>query len=546
MGQNIQWHRTHCARMDQGGCSLLVGVQEGRVVRVKGDPDGYLNQGYICAKGRSLPQRLYHPERLLYPRRRLGPRGQGRWERISWEEALETIAGQLQQTKDSCGARSVAFCSGMPKGLDHFALIRLANTFGTPNMVGVQDVCHMPRELTGRLTCGFYPVPDYQHPSDLILLWGSNPLNTNEEGCICKMVLKRLKQGAGLLVVDPWRTQLASRADLFLQPRPGTDAELALGMLSVILQEGLFDRGFVENWTHGFEELQEHCRAFPLQRVQEITGVSQELITKAARMYAQAQPAALGWGNALEQSTDNFACIRALICLMAVCGNLDQPGGNIWAQDPKIAKLKDFVHLDLLPQKKDQVLHAGQTLPGMATVPPAFFRRSVTEGVPYQVRAAYMQSTNPMLSWADSNWTYQALQQLDFLAVSEIFPTPSSELADIVLPAAVNPEFNDIGHFGLGHGYILARPQVVDPPGECRPDLWIVNQLGQRLADRQYWPDSEQDLLQEVLAPSGLSYAEFAAQGLLVGESGFRKYKDQGFPTPSGKVELSLSKAKKL
>ncbi|MFW5932509.1 MAG: molybdopterin-containing oxidoreductase family protein [Desulfohalobiaceae bacterium] len=546
MQQDIQWHRTHCGRMDQGGCSLLVGVREGRVVKVKGDPEGYLNQGYICAKGRSLPQRLYHPDRMLYPRRRLGARGQGRWERVSWEKALEMISENLQSIKDRHGARSVAFCSGMPKGLDHFALIRLANTFGTPNMVGAQDVCHMPRELSGRLSCGFYPVPDYRHSTDLILLWGSNPLHTNEEGCICKQVLGRLQDGARLLVIDPRRTELAGRADLFLQPRPGTDAELALGMLGVILQESLFDQEFVQEWTVGFEQLQEHCRNYPLHRVQEITKVPEERIIEAARMYARAAPAVLGWGNALEQSPDNFACIRALVCLMAVCGNLDQPGGNIWGRDPQVAKLKDFVRLDLLPGKKDQALHAGQTLPGMATVPPAFFRRSITEGLPYQVRGAYMQSTNPMLSWADSNWTYQALQQLDFLAVSEIFPTPSSELADIVLPAAINPEFDDIGHFGLGHGYILARPQVVDPPGECRSDLWIVNQLGRRLTDRAHWPEQVQDLLQELLAPSGLSYSQFAAQGVLKAESGFAKYKESGFATPSGKVELSLSKASKL
>lgn len=544
--QDIQWHRTHCARMDQGGCSLLVGVRAGRVVKVKGDPEGYLNQGYVCAKGRSLPGRLSHPDRLLYPRRRLGPRGQGKWERISWDKALELIANKLQQTKNRYGAKSVAFCSGMPKGLDHFALIRLANTMGTPNVVGVQNVCHMPRELTGKLTCGFYPVPDYQHPTDLIMLWGSNPLSTNEEGCICKMVLGRLQDGARLIVIDPRRTELASRADLFLQPRPGTDAELALGMLGVVVQEGVFDQSFVQDWSFGFEELRELCKDYPLQKVQGITGVSRELISKAARMYAQASPAVLGWGNALEQNTDNFACLRSLICLMAVCGNLDHPGGNIWAKDPKIARLKDFVRLDLLPSKRDQVLHAGQTLPGMATVPPAFFRKSVTEGHPYQVRGAYMQSTNPLLSWADSRWTYQALQQLDFLAVSEIFPTPSSELADIVLPAAVNPEFNDIGHFGLGHGYILARPKVVDPPGECRSDLWIINQLGLKLGSGEHWYQDEQDLLQEVLAPAGLDYEQFTAQGILLGEQVFFKYRERGFPTPSGKVELSLSKADKL
>ncbi|MCP4667856.1 MAG: molybdopterin-dependent oxidoreductase, partial [Deltaproteobacteria bacterium] len=173
MAQDIRWTRTHCARMDHGGCSLLVGVQGDKIVKVKGDPKGFLNKGYVCLKGLASPDRLTHPDRLKHPLKRTGKRGEGKWQRISWEEALDEAAHNLNRIKEEYGARGVAFGVGMPKGLEHFALIRLANIFGSPNVVASQDVCHAPREISGLHTCGFYPVADLHHQSELIILWGS-------------------------------------------------------------------------------------------------------------------------------------------------------------------------------------------------------------------------------------------------------------------------------------------------------------------------------------------------------------------------------------
>ncbi|HPC33866.1 MAG TPA: molybdopterin-dependent oxidoreductase, partial [Syntrophales bacterium] len=181
----MKWFKTHCARMDHGGCGLLVGVKDNRIVQVKGDPDGFLNKGYVCPKGVISPDRLTHPDRLKHPLRRVGDKGAGKWERISWPEALGTIADNLKDIREKHGARAVAFGVGMPKGLDHFFQIRLANLFGSPNVIASQDVCHAPREITGIHTCGFYPVVDFHHPSKLVVLWGSNITATNEEGEIC-------------------------------------------------------------------------------------------------------------------------------------------------------------------------------------------------------------------------------------------------------------------------------------------------------------------------------------------------------------------------
>jgi anaerobic selenocysteine-containing dehydrogenase len=435
----------------------------------------------------------------------------------------------------------------MPKGLEHFALIRLANIFGSPNVVAVQDVCHAPREISGLHTCGFYPVTDYHYRSALVLLWGSNSTSTNEEGEICRPLLSQLRQGTELIVVDPRRTALAAKARYWLPLKPGTDHALALAFLHVITTEALFDEAFVRDWTHGFEQLTAHVRAYSPEATAPVTGVAADLVRQAARAYAQAKPAALGWGNPIEQTARAFDAARALICLMAICGNLDVPGGNIQANEPNISPLGRFVRADLIPDKRRNMIHAHwQAIPRLMTVPPAHFRKAVLEGEPYPVTAAYVQCSNPVMAWADSQLTYKALQKLDFLAVSDLVMTPTAALADIVLPAATHFEFDDIGHYGLGHGIVLARPAIVPPPGECRPDMAIINDLGLKMTLPELWFDPWQAMLDEVLAPAGFTYARFAEQGYLKGEQRFTQYRQAGFKTPTGKVELLLSRSAKF
>jgi anaerobic selenocysteine-containing dehydrogenase len=539
--------KTHCSRMDHGGCALFVHVEGNRITEIEGDPDGYLNKGYICPKGLASADRLTHPERLRYPMKRAGERGRGKWKRITWHDAIQLITHHLNMIKEADGARSVVFGQGMPKGLDLFVLIRLANLFGSPNILAVQDVCHAPREVAGIHTCGFYPVVDLHHPSKVIMLWGSNLTSTNEEGQVCSLLPKQVRNGAQLIVVDPRRTALAERAKFFLQVRPGSDHALALAFLNVIIEEGIYDKPFVENWTHGFPELAQHVKRYTPEQMSPVTWVAPDLIRNAARLYGVSRPAAIQWGNPIEQTIHTFDTVRGLLCLMAISGNLDVPGGNIHANEPSLMELGKFVRSDLLPSKRTEMLHASyHTIPRMMTVPSAYFRKAVLEGVPYPVKGAYFQGTNPLLTHADSRLTLDALMKLDFLAISEIFMTPTAALADVVLPAATAFEFNDIGHYGIGHGYVLARPKVVDPPEECWPDLKILNELGKALTPEELWFDGYEEILEEVLKPSGLTYNQFAAKGYLEGPKRFRKYLLSGFRTPTGKAELELSTAEKF
>ena len=540
--------KTHCGRMDHGGCTLIVETEGGRVKRITPDPAGPLSAGHMCPKAGALPELLNHPQRLRRPLQRVGERGSGRWREISWEEAIEAAAAGLDRIREAHGARSVAFCQGAPKGLEHFVLIRLANTFGSPNVVGPQNICHMPREMAGIHTCGFFPIADYENPTEAVLVWGSNITATNEEGVICTRMLNRVRRDASrLIVVDPRRTETARRADIWLPIRPGTDLCLALGFLHVIIGEDLFDRDFVENHTHGFEALSEWVRDFDPQRVAEITELDKERIIEAARMFGRARPGTMQWGNGIEQNRYNFDTARALIALMGLGGNLDAPGGNIAATPPPVMRLGEFVRGDLQPDRGRRMLSAEYgPAPGFMIVPPEYLKRAVVEGEPYPVHGAYVHVSNPVVAWSDCNDTYEALGKLDFLVVTETFMSPTAAMADLVLPAATELEFNDLGHFGLAHGYVLARPQVVEPPAECRPNAWIINELGKVLGPAELWWDHYEDMLDDILAPSGLKYSDLAELGILRGKTRYYKYRESGFKTPTGKLELALSKAERF
>jgi len=547
MKDTIKWVKTHCARMDHGGCALLVGVKDNKIVSVKGDPNGFLNKGYVCAKGIASPDRLTHPNRLKHPLKRAGKRGEGKWKQISWQDALTDIVENLTTIKEKYGAKGVAFGVGMPKGLEHFVLIRLANIFGSPNVIASQDVCHAPREITGVHTCGFYPVANLHHKSKLAMLWASNINSTNEEGEICSMLLDQLRHGTELIVVDPRKIDLVKKAKKWIQLRPGTDHALALGFLNVIIEESLYDKYFVEKWTYGFANLANHVKQYTPEKVAEITWVSPDLIRDTARLYATSKPAVIQWGNPIEHNIHTFDTTRALICLMAICGNLDVPGGNVHAKDPKIMGLGQFVRADLIPNKRKEMISTYHNIiPRLMTIPPSFFKKAILEDIPYPIKGFYAMCANPMLSYADSRQTFDAFMNLDFIAVADLFMTPTAAMADIVLPVASQFEMDDIGHYGLGHGFILSRPKIVDPPEECWPDIKIMNELGKRISPQEYWYDDYNQFLEDVVKPSGLTYHQFVEKGYLKGPDRFKLYEEKGFRTPTGKVELTLSTAEKF
>ncbi|MEM3453333.1 MAG: molybdopterin-dependent oxidoreductase, partial [Candidatus Hadarchaeum sp.] len=311
--------KTVC-RICSGECGLDVYVHDGKIVKVEGMKEHPINRGEICPKAEAAIDYVYSPDRLKYPLKRDGDS----WKRISWDEALTTIAQELTRIKKEYGSRALAVYLG--QGIDYYEnkwyARRFCDVYGTPGYYSVDSMCYRARVIAHRLTYGAMSVAD-QENSKCILMWARNEYNAILPRA--KKALKALENGAKLIVVDPVRTFFAKRADIHLRPRPGTDCALALAMLNIIISEGLYDKEFVERWTVGFEKLAEHVKKYPPEKVEEITWVKADDMVKAARLYASTKPACINQGNSIDLQANGVQTSRALAIMQAITGNLDVP-----------------------------------------------------------------------------------------------------------------------------------------------------------------------------------------------------------------------------
>jgi len=530
--------KSHC-RMCHGGCGVLVYTKQGRAVKIAGDPDCPINHGTLCTKGLASLQLAYHPERLTHPVKRVGPKGGGRWERISWDEALDTLAERILDFKDHFGAESIV--PGYGTGRENEAVIyRFANLLGTPNVLTAGHFCYGPRIATSILTCGTNPIVDYPNDPRCIMVWGNNIVISNPDEYKGEAFSVALNKGAKLIAVDPRFTRIAARADLWLQLRPGTDAALALAMLNVIIAEGLYDRNFVENHVHGWEPFVQRVQEYPPERVERITWVPAEKIRQAARLFATTKPAGIQWGVAIEQQINCADNDRLLMALMGITGNIDAPGGQVLFQQPRIRNVGHFGAHRMLPDTQREKRLGGDRfrLAGhFGIINPKCVWDAVIEEKPYPVKMLFFISSNPLLTRAHARYVYRALEKVAFMAVSDFFITPTAELADIVLPAATWLEMDYIGDFWKRHGYLLPRRKVIQV-GECRSDHEMLNDLAHRVGQGEHWWDSFEQALDWILEPMGLTWLEFKKMDGIRGDVVNRKYETRGFSTPTRKFEL--------
>jgi len=539
--------KAFCGRMCAGSCGVLVTLDQGKVAKVEGDPDCPLNLGTLCPKGLAIPELLYHPNRLLYPLKRVGNKGEGKWQRISWSEALTSISDRLKSFKQQFGGESILLMLGAPKGLELAFTQRFANVFGIPNVISSGDVCHMPRDQAATFTFGGPSFPDFDHPPRCLIVWGSNPQTTHEGAISAPRFRPAYTKGTKFIVIDPRKTALVSRADIWLKPRPGSDGLLALGMLKVIIDKKLYDAEFVAKWTIGLDQLQAHLKNYSLEQIERLTWVPKAQIEQVAETFATIKPAAIHWGNALDQTSNSFQNCRAISILRAITGNLDIPGGDILAEMPSLMRPGDFMQVRTFPRSQEKMLGnnfkvATRSLvtPGQAAI------RAILEQKPHPVKAAMIMGTNPLLSYGDARQSYEAFRNLEFLVVSELFLTPTAELADIVLPVATNFEFDEIGHYGVRLGFVVPRPKIVEPPGECWSDIKIINELAKKLEIGEYFWDDEREAVDLILKPSGMSFDQFSKSGILYADKTYYKHEEGGFRTPSHKVEIYSSKLKEM
>ena len=530
--------KSHC-RMCHGGCGVLVYLKNGIIEKIAGDPDCPINHGTLCSKGIGSTQLVYHPDRLTYPVRRVGSKGSGKWERISWDEALDIIAEKILYYKDTFGAESIV--PGYGTGRENEAVIyRFANLLGTPNVLTAGHFCYGPRISTAIITCGTNPIVDYENNPRCIMVWGNNVVISNPDCYKGEPFSQALDAGAKLIAVDPRLTRIAARADIWLPLRPGTDAALALGMLNVIIKEELYDKDFVETYVYGWESFVARVNEYSLERVEKITWVPKEKIQKAARLFATTKPAAIQWGVAIEQQINCADNNRVLLALMGITGNIDAMGGQVLFKTPKINNVGRFGAHTMLPREQAEKRLGGDRFRlggNFSIINPKCVWDAILEQKPYPVKMLFLISSNPLLTRGNAKEVYRALEAVEFMAVSDFFLTPTAELADIVLPASTWLEMDYIGDFWKRHGYIFPRRKAVQI-GECRSDHEMLNDLGHRVGQGEYWWDTFEGGLDYILEPMGIKWKDFKEMKYLRGEVAYQKYKEKGFSTPTGKFEL--------
>ena len=548
-------------------CGARVSMDDrGRIARIKPDPDRYPYDPAVmggCRRFIANKEILDHPGRINYPLKRVGNRGSGEWQRISWDQALAEIAERLFDLKARFNAESLATCISAPHTI-YWPMHRFLNLWGSPNNIGMGIVCWNPRIWVNSLTCG-WPIDDELNPqvTGCVILWGINPAES-DRSLFWKNLNVYARQGGTVIVIDPRRTETAGLTDKWVSLRPGTDGALALGMLNVILGEKLYDEQFVANWCSGFDELRERVKAYSPLKVAAITGIPEERITEIARLYATAKPASIFTGLGIDQS--GFNCtqtLRSIAILRAVTGNIDIPGGSLLNdRSDFIPEVELELNHMLSDEQKSKKLGAGlfplqrhegyekmlrftmrhgKQLPAryMTSTHPHLAWQAMITGKPYPIRALICMASNPLLCQADTKQVYKALKSLDLLVTLEKFMTPTAMLADYVLPVTGGFEQSVVQMNGGVANILYGGGPAIEPLYERRSDFDFWMDLGKRCGQESYWPwNSLEHAMDDVLSPTGISWGEFCEAGLYAPEPVYMKYREKGFATPSGKVEL--------
>ncbi len=558
-----------------GGCGQKLIVRDGKVVSFEGDEDHPWSQGRSCPRVLAMTQYMYHPDRITTPLKRVGERGEGKFAPIGWDEAYDICASRLGEIRDRYGAEAVVF--GQGTGRDAGGPVSfLAYSYGSPNwcQLGLSgQSCYTPRLGSMKATVGDfcimdasqflperYESPEYTVPK-VILVWAQNPVTNCPDAFFGHWVVDCMKRGSQIIAVEPRQTWMTGRSKLHLQIRPGTDAALALAMLHVIIGEGLYDREFVSKWVHGFDQLKERVRDFTPDHAAQITWADKDKIVAAARMYAQAKPAAIHWGVPIDMCPDGTSTAHAIIALWSITGNIDIPGGNVIARPSHgvssypytTEELIDLYGTELVDKLSEKRIGAdrypmvrnfrGWAHPDMAI-------DQIASGKPYPIKGLWLQTCNPLGGQAArTRFHYEAMRKMDFVAVVDLFHTPTTmALADVVLPAATFAEKENIRSWWA--------PLSVNTPavkvGECKSDWEINIELARRLnpeVGKKY--SNVVDLFNDRLKVSGMTFNQLAENGgwQMPPDGPFKPYRrhergllrrdgQPGFNTPSGKVEL--------
>ncbi len=577
------------------GCWLQAGVlatvENGKVVKLKGEPGHPVNQGWICERSKAFIEHLYHEDRLNAPLKRAGKRGEGKWEKISWEDALDEVSAKLEQIRNESGAEALASVGGTGRGFSEMFKVRFMNLFGSPNHANAGQWCSVVSRQIHAAVYGAGASRAVKEPCKCAVIWGGNPAEAF--ACIFPQHVKAKRKGTQYIVIDPKYSETAARlADHWLKLRPGTDAALALGWLNVIIEENLYDRNFVENWCHGFDQLKKRVKQYPPEKVAEITWIAPEQIVQTARLYATSKPASIIWGVKTDMQGVNVTSITQAKCILrAISGNLDVIGGDMLSGPCEKANYGALMEqMDLLPaeQRKKQLGaedHKLWCFPGYEMIQeaakPYWYDKGLSAGFlpgchepsiwtaildqkPYPVRGLICGACNPLIAYPNTKRIYEALKSdnLELFVVAEQWMTPSAMLADYVFPITnwlEHPQMYTQTFQGSGSAAAMGQ-RVVPPLGERRSDFEFYRGLGVRLGQKNYWRPNLEKEWDYCLAPlldelNLKSSEEFAVKQRFWSPPAVEKRYEQinpdtgkpkGFATPSGKVELYSTILEKL
>lgn len=547
------------------GCGILLFTDENdRLVKVEGDPENPFNEGRLCPRCLALEEVVNHDDRLKYPMKR-DPKDRGRdtWQQISWDEAFDTVAERFIAIREEFGPECVAFYQGTGRDIAAW-ITRLCWSYGSPNyLFGMSGMsCYLPRVAGCFATTGAFWVGDYSQQfalryedprwkrPDVVLVWGNNPVNSSSDGFFGHWLVDIMKMGTEIIVADPRRTWLASKAVDFMQLRPGTDAALAMGMLNIMIEENLYDRDFVDRWCYGFDELAERVSEYTPERVEDITWVPADTIRSSARTFAAADAAIMQWGLAVDTTKEALPACHALSALFAITGNVAKPGTMI--NPPSILYyaggwgnelLSDEVRPKRIGLDKYSLLNFGFQVASTDEM----LKTYETEQ-PYKMRAAWLQTTNFLACTSPQpERTMNAFRNLDFIVSVDMFMTPTiMALADIVLPACTYAERDGIRvGDGVQRGEAINKVTQI---GEAKSDMEINLILGKRLnPDAWPWADVK-EMYSSILddANVGMSFGELQENAPAyipfeyhMHETGkLRRDGQVGFETPTGRIEL--------
>src|SRR4051812_3702286 len=528
--------RVACPHDCPDTCAMLVTVEEGKATKIQGDPQAPFTEGTICTKVSHYLERTYSPDRLQYPMKRIGKKGEGKFRRITWDEALDEIAAKLKaaaaENPETILPLSYAGTMGMVQysSMDRRFFHKLGATQLDRTLCSTAGKYGLKATLGGAVGMD----PERFDEARLIILWGANPIVSNLH--LWGRVQAAKRRGAKVIAIDPYRSLSAEKCTQHIALLPGTDGALALGIMHVLVRDNLVDRDYVERYTIGYDALAKRAVAeYAPERVAKLCGIEASVVEELARDYATIKPAAIRLNYGMQRHAGGGIAARTIACLPALIGAWRDPAGGI------VLSTSDFYGFDhaalerpdLLAGRRPRIINHSQVGDALTSAQPP-------------VRVTIVYNNNPVAVCPESDKVIAGFSREDlFTVVIDHFQTDSADYADIVLPATTQLEHLDV-HKSYGHLYVLANNAAIAPVGESLANSEIFRRLAARMGfDEPCFRDSDEDICRTAVASAqprmaGVTWDKVKAEGWqkLAVPARFAPFAEGGFPTPSGKCEL--------